>query len=142
VGGVPLGQRAAPGQKHVQLCVRRGVHGRVAEGDLDLEVARDLVEERHRFAAELPGGALQPGELAADELGAVGRQVGDVELAQQRPGLVAQPLRSRRRLGLHLGPDPLVAGVGIDEAGLQPVEPQPQLHVLQGDVGRGGRHDR
>ena len=53
---------------------------------------------------------------------------------EQVPGLVAQLLRRGRRLVGHLGADPRIAGVGVDEAGLEPVEAQPQPHVLQGEV--------
>ena len=80
------------------------------------------------------------GELAAEEVGAIGGKVRSVPLPQQGAGLVAQPLRRGGGLVVHLGPDPGVAGVRVDEAGLQPVEAQPQPHVLQGDVESSGCH--
>ena len=70
--------------------MRGGVDRRVAEDDVDLEVGGHLVDEADRLTAHLPRGALQPGQLAAQVVGAVGRQAGGVELAEQAAGLVAQ----------------------------------------------------
>jgi hypothetical protein len=141
VRGVPLGQRPGAGQQGVQLGVGGGVLRRVAEDDVDLEVGGHLVDEPHRLATHLARGALQRAQLAAQVLGAVGGQAGGVQLAQQGPCLVAQCRRRRRGLVGDLGAQPRLPGERVDESRLQPVEPQPQSHVLEREVEREGRHD-
>lgn len=140
VGGVPLGERAGAGQQPVELGVRRRVVGLVPEGDVDLEVAGDLLDEAHRLTAHLPRAALQAGQLPAQELRPVRGQARGVELPQQLAGAVTQLLRGRRRLVEHLGAHPRIAGERVDEAGLHPVEAQPQPHVLRGQVEGSGAH--
>jgi hypothetical protein len=140
VQGVPLGQRPGPRQQDVELRVRGRVGRLVAEGDVDLEVAGHLLDEAHRLAAQLPRAALQAGQLAAEEPGPVGRQARGVQLAEQVAGAVAQLLRRRRRLVGHLRPEARVAGERVDETGFEPVEAQPQPHVLRGQVEGSGAH--
>ena len=136
VRGVALGERAAAGQQRVELGVRGGVVGRVAEVDVDLEVAAHLVDEADRLAAHLPGGALQAGQLTAQEVGRSAGRSGGVS-SRSRPRAWS---RSCCGVGAGssstCGADPRVAGVGVDEAGLQPVEAQPQPDVLEGEVER------
>ena len=63
-------------------------------------------------------------------------------LGEQGARLAAEMLRRGRGLVGDLGAHPWVAGERVDEAGLEPVEAQPQAHVLQGDVDRAGCHGR
>ena len=110
--------------------MRLAVVGLVAEFDVHIEVRRDLVDEADVVPGELSRRTLQRPQVHVEELRALVGERGRSEFRAQRGGPAGQLPRIRRGRVLDLPAQLGVAGVGVDETLLEPVEGQPEQQIL------------
>lgn len=110
------------------MCV--AVVGLVAGCDVDVEVGAHLVDETDVVSGELAGRAFQRAQVHIEELGTFGRQTRPQQFGAQGQGPSREFARLRCRRVLDLSAQRRIAGEGVDETLLEPVEGQAEPQVI------------